>query len=159
MGRYPREEIATALRDYYQARDDASRTGDWSIWANRFTEDAHYIEHAYGQLHGREAIREWITGVMAPYPNMTFPQDWCVIDEDNDAVVFQCQNQFPQPFDSDGRPFQFPNWTRLVYGGNGLWRSEEDVYNPARDAPRVFKAWLDAGGTLLSPERVPMVHR
>jgi hypothetical protein len=159
MGKHPREEILAAFEVYKQARDEASRTGDWSIWANVFTEDAHYIEHAYGELHGREAIREWITKVMAPFPRMTFPQDWWVLDEERDAIVFQCQNQFPQPFDENGTPFQFPNWSRLVYGGSGLWKSEEDIYNPARDAPRVFTAWRKAGGTFESPELVKMKHQ
>jgi len=159
MSKYPRAEIEQALASYCRARDEASRTGDWSIWADVFTEDAHYIEHAYGEFDGRESIRKWITEVMAPFPRMTFPQDWCVIDEANDAVVFQCQNQFPEPFDADGKPFQFPNWTRLVYGGGGRWKSEEDMYNPARDAPRVFKGWLDAGGKLEAKERVQMEHR
>jgi len=159
MPPYPRDEILAAFDTYKAARDTASRTGDWGVWAAVFTEDAHYVEHAYGEFHGRDAIREWITGVMAPFPRMTFPQDWWVLDEERGAIVFQCQNQFPAPFQPDGTPFQFPNWTRLVYGGGGLWASEEDIYNPVRDAPRVFKAWIDAGGTLDSAERVTMRHR
>ena len=159
MPRYPREELLAAFERYNEARDAASRTGDWNVWAAMFTEDAHYVEHAYGEMHGREAIRDWITKVMAPFPRMTFPQDWWVLDEERGAVVFQCQNQFPEPFQPHGTPFQFPNWTRLVYGGNGLWASEEDIYNPSRDAPRVFKGWLDAGGKLESKEKVGMVHR
>ena len=159
IGKYAREEILHAFEHYKRARDRASRTGDWSVWADCFTEGAHYVEHAYGELHGRDAIRKWITGVMAPFPRMTFPQDWWVLDETHDAVVFQCQNQFPEPYDENGRPFQFPNWTRLVYGGGGLWKSEEDVYNPARDAPRVIRAWTAAGGDFQSPERVKMSHR
>ena len=51
------------------------------------------------------------------------------------------------------------NWSRLVYGGHGLWQSEEDVYNPSRDAPRVFKAWLAAGGTLEATAQIAMKHR
>jgi hypothetical protein len=159
MGSYAREEILEAFERYKRARDEASRTGDWSPWADCFTEDAHYVEHAYGELHGREAIRTWITGVMAPFPRMTFPQDWWVLDEANGAVVFQCQNQLPPPFATDDCPFQFPNWTRLVYGGDGLWKSAEDVYNPARDAPRVLKAWIAAGGRFESHEQVAMKHR
>src|SRR3990172_9502757 len=124
MGRHPRAEIEQAFAKYKWARDEASRTGDWSIWANCFTPDAHYIEHAYGELHGREAL-----------------------------------NAFPEPFQPDGTPYAFPTWTRLVYGGSGLWKSEEDVYNPARDAGRVFKAWIKAGGKTRSGERVTMVHR
>ena len=159
MGQYPREEILEAFDEYKRARDEASRTGDWSLWARLFTDDAHYIEHAYGEINGREAIEEWIVSVMAPFPTMTFPQDWWVLDEERGAVVFCCQNTFPEPFREDGTPFAFPNWTRLEYGGNGKWKSEEDIYNPKRDAPEVFKAWVKAGGELESREQVQMVHR
>jgi hypothetical protein len=103
MGAYGREEILAAFRRYNEARDEASRTGDWSIWAAVFTEDADYVEHAYGEFHGRRAIEEWITKVMAPFPNMTFPQDWWALDEENDAIVFQCQNRLPPP-DGSERP-------------------------------------------------------
>jgi len=59
----------------------------------------------------------------------------------------------------DGKPFSFPNWTRLVYAGNGLFSSEEDVYNPARDAPATLSAWIKAGGSFESDEQVLMRHR
>jgi hypothetical protein len=154
-----REDLLAAFERYNAARDEASRSGDWGVWADVFTEDALYVEHAYGEMRGRAAIREWISRVMAPFPTMTFPQDWWVLDLERGAVVFQCQNQFPPPYDENGRPFQFPSWTRLVYGGGGLWASEEDVYNPARDAPRVIKAWLAAGGRFRSREQVTMRHR
>jgi len=158
MPKVPRAELERAFALYNDARIEASRTGDWGVWADRFTPDAHYVEHAYGEMHGREAIREWITKVMAPYPLMTFPQDWVAFDEEQGAVVFQCQNEFPAPFAPDGTPFGFPTWTRLVYGRDGLWQAEEDCYNPARDAPRVFKDWVAAGGKLESRELVKMVH-
>lgn len=159
MAQYSYEEIHEAFLKYNEARDEASRSGDWGIWAARFTEDAHYIEHAYGEMDGRAAIEEWITKVMAPFPNMTFPQDWFVIDVPNGAVVFQCQNEMPPPFDENGQPFRFPNWTRIVYGGNGLWKEEEDIYNPKRDAPDVFRKWRAAGGAFRTGEQVEMVHR
>ncbi len=158
MAKYSREELLEALESYRKARDEASRTGDWNIWAEVFTEDAHYIEHAYGELRGREAIRDWITKVMAPFPNMSFPQDWWVIDEQNGAVVFQCQNLLAHPTDPGAEGFGFPTWTRLVYGGNGKWQSEEDIYNPARDAPRAIKAWREAGGVFQSAELAKMAH-
>lgn len=159
MGKYPLAELEQAMDDYNRARDEASRSGDWSIWAARFREDAHYVEHAYGEMDGRDAIEKWITDVMAPFPTMTFPQDWLVFDEERGAVVFQCQNAFPEPMKPDGKPYQFPTWTRLVYGGDGLWASEEDIYNPARDAPMVIKEWIGAGGVFRTGERVHMTHR
>jgi hypothetical protein len=39
------------------------------------------------------------------------------------------------------------------------WKSEEDIYNPARDSARVFKAWIKAGGRTRSGEKIKMVHR
>ncbi len=159
MAKATLEELKRAFESYKAARDEASRTGNWSIWADCFTEDAHYIEHAYGELHGREAIRDWISKVMAPFPHMTFPQDWWVFDLERDAVVFQAQNRLAHPTDPDGEPFQFPTWTRLVYGGDGLWASEEDIYNPARDAPGAIKAWREAGGQFQTAELVKMQDR
>jgi ketosteroid isomerase-like protein len=159
MGRFTRQELEQALERYNRARDESSRTGDWSLWADLFTEDALYVEHAFGEFRGRPAIRAWITKVMAPFPHMTFPQDWVAFDEDNGAIVFQCQNRLEHPTDPGGAPFEFPSWTRLLYAGNGLFCGEEDVYNPARDANRVVAAWIAAGGRLASAPLVEILHK
>jgi hypothetical protein len=158
MGKYSRAEIMAAFDRYNEARIASQESGDWSIWAGMFKEDAHYIEHAYGEFQGRAAIEKWICDVMAPFPQMTFPQDWVAFDEANDAIVFQCQNRLPHPTDPEGEPFSFPTWTRLVYGGDGLFQSEEDVYNPARGAIPTIRAWIEAGGKLATPEKVELKH-
>ena len=86
MGQYSREEILAAFEKYNTLRLESQKTGDWSIWASIFTEDAHYVEHAYGEFDGREAIAKWICDVMSPFPEMTFPQDWVAIDEDGEII-------------------------------------------------------------------------
>ena len=43
----------------------------------------------------------------------------------------------------DGKVYEGANWTRLVYAGDGLFSSEEDVYNPAHFAP-MLEGWLAA---------------
>ncbi|MFN2540310.1 MAG: nuclear transport factor 2 family protein [Mycobacteriales bacterium] len=144
MGRFSRAEIDEALAHYSAVVEQCTASGDWSPFADLFTEDCVYTEHAYGVFHGREAVRSWIVQVMAPFPHMRFPQDWVAYDEDNDAVVIGIQNVL----DHDGVAFGFPNWTRLVYAGDGQFSSEEDVYNPGRDAPRVVGDWIKAGGRL-----------
>ena len=159
MAKYTRAELERALHIYNEARDKASATGDWNIWAEVFTDDADYIEHAYGVMKGKEQIRDWITKVMAPFPHMTFPQDWVAYDEETGAVLFQCQNRLEHPTDPNGEPFQFPTWTRLVYAGNDKWCCEEDVYNPARDANRVIRGWLAAGGKFETEPLLDMEHR
>jgi hypothetical protein len=151
MGRFSRSEIDEGLARYDAVVEECTRSRDWSPFADLFTEDCVYTEHAYGVFHGREAVREWIVGVMAPFPHMRFPQDWVAYDDDNDAVVIGIQNVL----DHDGTAYGFPNWTRLVYAGDGLFSSEEDIYNPVRDAPRVVGEWMKAGGRLAVP--VPKV--
>ena len=96
--------------------------------------------------------------VMAPFPDMSFPIDWKVIDVENDAIIWQLQNAFPKPFDKDGKPFMFPNISRVVYDGDMLFKEEQDWYNPALYAPKITKAWRAAGGVFKSPEKLFMHH-
>lgn len=151
MGRFARAEIEAALEHYSRAVEGCSASGDWSPFADLFTEDVHYIEHHYGEMHGREAVREWIVAVMAPFPQMRFPYDWTAFDEQNDAVILMIRNDLGDPTGGT-KEYWFPNWTRLVYAGDGLFSSEEDIYNPDRDAPRVVGEWLRAGGRLATTE-------
>lgn len=152
MGNFTRAEIDNAVENYTRVVEGCSASGDWRPFADLFTEDVVYTEHHYGVFHGREAVRDWIVAVMAPFPHMRFPNDWIAHDEDNDAVVIMIKNQLDHPTDPHAEPFWFPNWTRLVYAGEGLFSSEEDIYNPDRDAPRVVAAWMQAGGQLATTE-------
>ena len=69
MGKWSREELEEALELFRQTALKAGTSGDWNPWADLFSEDASYVEHLYGTMGGREAIRRWITGSMAEYPN------------------------------------------------------------------------------------------
>ncbi len=152
---YSRAELQAALDHYTAVVEQCSASRDWAPFADLFTDDVHYVEHAYGEMHGREVVREWIVNVMEPFPQMRFPSDWVAFDEDEGAVVMQIRNLLDHPTDPDGEPFWFPNWTRLVYAGNNLWSMEEDVYNPNRDAARVVGEYLKAGGRLATSVPAP----
>ena len=156
MGRFSRAELEQAFESYTEAAEGFSASGDWSGFADQFTEDVVYIEHAYGVMHGREEVRRWIVEVMKPFPHMRFPHDWVAYDDANDAFVVCIRNVLDHPTEA-GVEFEFPNWSRLVYAGDGLFSSEEDVYNPRRDAPTVVGNWLAAGGRLLA-DPPPMAH-
>ncbi|MDH6196986.1 putative SnoaL-like aldol condensation-catalyzing enzyme [Mycobacterium frederiksbergense] len=149
MARFTRDELLNALDHYTKTVSVCSQTGNWAPFADLFTEDVTYIEHAYGVFHGREAVREWIVSVMKPFPHMRFPHTWVAVDEDNGAIVMEILNVLDHPTEP-GREFGFPNITRLVYAGDNQFSSEEDVYNPVRDAPHAVGEWLKAGGVLLS---------
>ncbi|MGW5113074.1 nuclear transport factor 2 family protein [Nocardia sp. NPDC004123] len=157
MGKFSRAELEEALHHYSRVVDRCSETGDWGPFADLFVEDVEYIEHAYGTFHHREDVRAWIIEVMKPFPHMRFPHEWVAYDEDNDAIVVGIKNLLDHPTE-EGVEFWFPNTTRLVYAGDGLFASEEDIYNPARDAARVIGEWIRAGGVMLSAPQVEMKY-
>ena len=148
MPSFTRAELEEAFAHYVAVNEDASRRKDWQAWADKFTSDVHYVECAFGEFHGRDAVRQWITRVMAPYPQMDFPMDWQVFDEERGWVVFQCQNRLHHPTDPEGAPFQFATWSKIHYAGDGLWSYEEDMYHPGA-AGQAISAWRAAGGRLL----------
>jgi len=143
MTLFTRDEMEREFEAYQERGRIAGESGDWSPWADQFTEDAVYIEHLYGRFEGREAIRTWITETMAPFPNNQFtyfPIEWAVFDEERGWIVCEVQNRLNDL--GDGKIFQASNFTRLVYAGDGMWSYEEDVYNPESMAVCV-KAWMD----------------
>mmetsp|Transcript_7768 Transcript_7768/g.8915 ORF Transcript_7768/g.8915 Transcript_7768/m.8915 type:complete len:181 (+) Transcript_7768:113-655(+) len=156
QAKYSHEEIAAAFTKYLACKDGCSKTQDWKPYVDLFDEQDCVVDHhGMGRFRGKAEIERYIVDSMAPWEGgLTFPIDWFTIDVPNGAVIFQVQNAFPPPLDKDGKRFMFPNWTRLVYGGNGKWISEETVYNPARDAQSTIKAWRKAGGIFKTKEKI-----
>ncbi|MGA8846009.1 MAG: nuclear transport factor 2 family protein [Nocardioides sp.] len=123
-------EAYAALHARVQGYVDA---GDWTDFALNFTEDATYVEHAFGTFHGRDAIREWSVSTMTAFPGsvMTgFPLAWQVVDEPTSRLICEVRNLMPDP--GDGSVLEQSNLTIMTYAGDGLFSCEEDVYNPMR---------------------------
>jgi hypothetical protein len=126
-----RAELEQALEHYQATVHRIHAAGDWARFADLFTEDADYNEHAYGRLRGRPAIAEWAERTMTTFPGnaMTgFPVGWAIFDPERGWIVCEIQNLMPDP--GDGSVHQAPNLTILHYAGDGLFSYEEDVYNP-----------------------------
>jgi hypothetical protein len=142
MGRYTRQEIEDAFDEFQSAALEGGRTQNWDRWAECFTVDCTYLEHLYGELGGREAVRTWINKVMVEtYPGnemVAFPVDWYTIDEDRGWVVCKVWNRMRDP--GDGSLHQEYNLTVLHYAGGGLFSYEEDVYNPHHFG-QMLKRW------------------
>ncbi|MBV8985299.1 MAG: nuclear transport factor 2 family protein [Acidimicrobiia bacterium] len=151
MTHWAREELEQAFETYQRVAAEAGRTGDWASWADLFTEDGEYVEHLYGTMRGREAIRAWISETMSTYPGNAmpaFPIGWSVIDEDKGWVICQVWNRMEDP--GDGSIHQAYNVTILKYAGDGRWSYEEDIYNPAHFASMI-KAWEQRKTELARP--------
>ena len=148
MGTPSRAEVESAFEKYL---DTGAFRRDWNAWADLFTADALYSEVQYGTFHGREAIRTWITTVMAGVPDMYFPPPtWRLID--GDQVCFCIDNAYPDPKNPEGPPIAFPTVTYLKYR-DGLWCREDDIYDVR--ASLAARAAFRAAGGQAAP---PMVH-
>ncbi|WP_110208793.1 nuclear transport factor 2 family protein [Nocardioides daejeonensis] len=131
MTTWTRTELDEAFAGYTATVQKCVDTGDWSHFADLFVDDATYIEHSYGSFTGKDEIRDWITKTMGAFPGnemVEFPPKWVVIDEEKGWVITEIDNPMRDP--GDGSQHGQGNISILRYAGDGLWREQEDVYNP-----------------------------
>ena len=138
MGKFSRSELEAAFQKYW-------RTGavdeDWDGFADNFTPDARYVEHILGALSGREAIRSWIKPIMEEYCELYTAYEWHTVDEEGGRAIVYMQNRRDHP--SGVGTIDFPGITILEYGGDGLWKAEEDFWAvPA--SRRALKQYAEA---------------
>ena len=69
MPRFPLDEVREAYEHFTAVSDQCAATGDYNAFADLFTDDCTYVEHVFGEMHGREEVRNWIVPLMKEYPN------------------------------------------------------------------------------------------
>jgi hypothetical protein len=121
---YDIDEVERAFRHYWQT---GAVNENWDGYADNFTEDAHYVEHFFGEMHGREAIRAWIKPTMVEFPEIYTAYEWHVCSPDGRVVVYM-QNRRDNP-DPKGGPIDFPGVTILQYAGGMKFAYEEDFWS------------------------------
>lgn len=151
MPKYSLDELRDAYENFKRVSDACAATADYNAFADLFTEDCTYIEHVFGEMHGREAVRNWIVPLMKTYPNdhMTrYTHDWVLFDEENGRVVFCARTHMSDP--GDGESYTATNWSRIDYAGGGLISREEDIYNPANFG-KLLQDWQTAKESAAQP--------
>jgi uncharacterized protein (TIGR02246 family) len=142
--KFPLHELKDAYENFKQVSDRSAATADYNAFADLFTEDCIYVEHVFGEMHGREAVRRWIVPLMKGYPNdqmVRYSHDWVFFDEENGRVVFSARTHMADP--GDGKSYSATNWTMIDYAGNGQFSREEDIYNPANFG-KLLQEWQAA---------------
>ncbi len=84
-------------------------------------------------MRGREEVRPWIWQTMETFPGSymtSFPSLWSVFDEPTGRVICELDNPMRDP--GDGTIITATNISIVTYAGDGLWRRQEDIYNPLR---------------------------
>jgi hypothetical protein len=125
---YPREEVAATVARYHEMRRqiDAGEQPGFGVLADFYTEDAVYIDGAWGRIEGRDEIARWLDESMVGLGDWKFPIEFTAI-EGNDVIVKW--TQVIPGARPDGTPYTQSAYSRLVYAGEGRFCYEEDTYN------------------------------
>jgi hypothetical protein len=99
----------------------------WADLADFFTEDAAYIDPAWGRVEGREAIRRFFEESMTGLTGYGWstPQNWTMAD--GQRVVSQWDQILGHR--EDGTPWLVPGLSTLYYAGDGLFCYSHDMLN------------------------------
>jgi ketosteroid isomerase-like protein len=126
---HPVEEIQQVVADYVALRQRIEDgEADWPDLAELFTEDAVYIDPAWGRIEGRDEIRQFMHESMVGLEDWSFPVEYTAID--GDTVVIKWFQILPGTR-ADGSPYVQSGYSTLVYAGDGMFSYEEDVLNMA----------------------------
>ncbi|MFP8881389.1 MAG: nuclear transport factor 2 family protein [Myxococcota bacterium] len=120
---------ALATYDRFVATRDQIDRGDqsWSTMADYFTEDAAYIDPAWGRIEGREAIREFFEASMAGLTGhgWSTPENWTMAE--GPRLVSQWDQILGHR--DDGTPWLISGLSILYYAGEGLFCYSHDMLN------------------------------
>jgi ketosteroid isomerase-like protein len=125
---HSRDEVQAALDRYVSVRDgiNAGR-GTWADLAQFFTDDAVFIDPAWGRVEGIEEMKATVFGsAMVGLEEWKFPTEFSLID--GDTVVIKWSEVLPGSRD-DGREYVQSGYSTLVYAGDGKFCYEEDLLN------------------------------
>jgi len=125
---FPREEIAATVERYVETRRviDAGQAG-WSALAQYFTDDAVFIDPAWGRVEGLDEMQATVFGdAMVGFDEWKFPVEFYAIEGDN--VIIKWKQQLPGTR-ADGRRYEQSGVSTLIYAGGGKFCYEEDLLN------------------------------
>jgi ketosteroid isomerase-like protein len=125
---YSRDEIAATVDRYIAVRDEINAgNGTWQDLAQFFTDDAIFIDPAWGRVQGIDEMKRTVFGeAMAGLEDWDFPTEFYAITGNNVIVKWQQVLPGKKP---DGSPFVQSGYSTLIYAGNGKFSYEEDQLN------------------------------
>ena len=111
----------------------------WSALEDFFTDDAVFIDPAWGRVEGIENLREFWVESMQGLDGWSFPEAWTMV-EGNRVVSMWWQEMGAGP---DGATVRCPGISILYYAGDGRFAYEHDLMNMAH----VMEAITTSGWT------------
>lgn len=152
MTEFPREEVQAALENYLEVRRriEAGELG-WEALADLFTEDATYIDPAWGRFVGRENILKFQRDSMQGLEDWTFPIEWITVD--GNRIIIKFWNRLPGRR-ADGSYYEAPGLQVLIYAGNRKFSYDEDLLNMVHVMELIQESGWVPGPDVKMPEQV-----
>jgi len=153
MSSHPAEEVSAALASYVSLRERiAAGEAMWTDLAELFTDDAVYIDPAWGRLQGKSKLLEFFDESMRGLEGWEFPIEFTAIS--GNTVVIKWTQQLPAR-KQDGSRYEQSGVSTLVYAGNGKFCYEEDLLNMAHVIEDLTTSGWRPGQGFVSPPQQP----
>jgi ketosteroid isomerase-like protein len=122
------DEVRATFHRYIETRDAIDR-GElpWKALEKYFTEDAVFIDPAWGRIEGLQNVREFWVKSMTGLEDWKFPEVWTQI-EGRRVVTMWMQKMGKR---EDGTDWECPGISILYYAGDGKFCYEMDIMNMA----------------------------
>jgi ketosteroid isomerase-like protein len=150
----PRDEVAATVQRYHDLRqriDDGLEPDGFGALADFYTEDAVYVDAAWGRIEGRPAIAHWLRNSMVGLGDWKFPVEFTAIEGDDVVVKW---TQIIPGRRADGSPYAQSAYSRLRYAGGGRFDYQEDAYNMVH----VLEDIAASGWAPTEPMNLPPQH-
>lgn len=151
---HSRDEIQAVVDRYHELRrriDAGLEPKGFGALADFYTDDAVYVDAAWGRIEGKQAIASWLEHSMVGLGAWKFPVEFTAI-EGNDVVVKW--TQIIPGARADGTPYIQSAYSRLHYAGDGRFRYQEDTYNMVH----VLEDLAASGWVPSEPMNLPPEH-
>jgi hypothetical protein len=126
---HPHAEVRAALDEYVEVRRQIEAgEATWVDLARFFTDDAVYIDPAWGRVEGIAEISSFFVESMRGLEDWRFPIRFTAVDGDDAVTVWDQVLPGERP---DGGRYAQTGVSLLRYAGDGRFNFEEDLLNMA----------------------------
>ena len=154
MTTFSADEILATHEHYVETRNriEAGEVG-WDALADYFTDDATFVDPAWGRVDGIQAIRKFLIESMVGLDDWEFPHEWHAVD--GNFIVTGWQNRLPGKR-ADGSFYQAPGMSRIRYAGGGKFSFEQDLLNMAHVMELIEESgWSPKDSFNMPPDKAP----
>jgi len=151
---HPEAEVRATVDDYVALRASIEAgEATWIDLARFFTDDAVYIDPAWGRIQGLDEIRSFLVESMRGLEDWRFPIRQVAIEGDDVVTVW---DQILPGERADGRPYRQTGVSMLRYAGDGRFSFEEDLLNMAHVLEDLAESGWRPGPGFVAPPPNPV---